>query len=710
MFWGGGKNECSPRTAPLCAAAAIAAIAAIATLTAAAWRPPLAHADGGSSARNNPSASAPDQPPATPRAYAQRILRALADRHANNWVRYWQARADCAAARRAHAAAPLDRVLLTLTAAICAHIDARLGVNPADYPPRGEERGEGLLLNEPDAAAGYTLFSLWGATRTVYLIDPLGRIAHTWHVNFNPQKRRFINHAKLLDNGNLMIMANHRILEIDPRGSIVRLYRGGGHHDFLKMPNGNALILFQARKSREEAIAAGANPEFVSEIGLLYDYILEVRPTDANGGKRVRVWEWSVWDHLIQDFDPTKPNYGAIAEHPELIDLNYLLETLNKSHRAGELTHINAIDYNPALDQIMLSPRHYSELWIIDHSATTEEARGHSGGNGGMGGDLLYRWGNPRAYGQGDAADQRLFWQHHTHWIPPGLPGAGNILVFNNGSEFSDHWRGYSSIDEIVPPVDGYRYRRDPNSPYPPAEPAWTYAAPTPEDFNAGHISGAQRLPNGNTLIADGPAGTIFQVTPDGRTVWKYIVPRHYHISLWQESGAPARLTHGNAADEPSPTIKNDIYRAYWYPPDHPGLQYLDLAPGEYLEDTPDLFDWALDAILAGDFGERLADAHFDIYIYENILIYLKRHCAEEDTQAPFFLNSFPADARHLPARWRERGFEGRSFNFGGNNVHSVGDWCIAITSLPSYPIERVSAGQYTDEGRVWQAEITLNE
>ena len=261
--------------------------------------------------------------------------------------------------------------------------------------PRGEDRSVGLLLNEPGAALGYTLFT-GSRNGDVFLLDPLGRVAHSWHIDTT------LSHAKLLDNGNLLANVWNTVLEFDQDANILWQYVGIRlHHDFLKMPNGNALLLGKKRKTREQVIAAGGNPQFVHKGGLEYDYLVEVRPTGASGGDVV--WEWSVWDHLVQDFDPTKPNYGAIAEHPELIDINFLLESISKHrpHSREDWLHTNSVDYNPELDQIMLSPRHFSELRIIDHSATTEEARGHSGGNSGMGGDLLYRWGTPRAYGHG---------------------------------------------------------------------------------------------------------------------------------------------------------------------------------------------------------------------------------------------------------------------------------------------------------------------
>jgi hypothetical protein len=186
--------------------------------------------------------------------------------------------------------------------------------------------------------------------------------------------------------------------------------------------------------------------------------------------------------------------------------------------------HSNAVSYNAEFDQVMLSVLEFSEIWIIDHSTTTAEAAGHSGGRQGKGGDLLYRWGNPRAYRAGTTKDQRLFGQHNAHWIPKGLPGEGHVLVFNNGRRRIGG--AYSSVDELVLPVDADgRYAHKPGEAFGPDQPIWSYAAPKRADFYAEFISGAHRLPNGNTFICSGPNGTIFEVTPEKDVVWKYVNP-----------------------------------------------------------------------------------------------------------------------------------------------------------------------------------------
>ena len=444
----------------------------------------------------------------------------------------------------------------------------------------------GLILNEPEAFEGYTLFSklrrnyhrvVRGGGDTIYLIDNWGREVHRWELQVRTQ------FAKLLENGNLLTLAytdqGLYVREVDRNGDILSdCIQGRPHHDFLKMPNGNVLLLSKQHKTPEEVIAAGANPEFIGPRGLMAPHIVEARITGLASCEIV--WEWSAWDHLIQDFDPSKANYGAVAEHPELIDLNFHLSEVHGSRDPSDWIHSNGIDYNPELDQVMLSPSNFSEMWIIDHSTTRAEAAGSRGGNSGKGGDLLYRWGNPRAYRAGTLDDQQLFRPHNPQWIPPGRPGAGNILIFNNGIRESP--RDYSSVDEIVPPVDGANYRLDPGVAYAPAEPVWTYADPT--TFFARYISGTQRLPNGNTLICDGVHGTLFEVTPAGKTVWKYVNPMTISGPLRQGEPVPTvQLRSGVEAPA------NQVYRAYRYAPDYPGLQGLDLTPGGPIElyDTP---------------------------------------------------------------------------------------------------------------------------
>ena len=461
---------------------------------------------------------------------------------------------------------------------------------PAGDPPAPVETPLGLTLNAPGAADGYTLLFPFD-TDTVYLLDARGRAAYSWAAPLGLDGVHF----QLLENGNLLGMlrrgerGSRTVAEIAPDGGVVWRYTQRGlHHDLLQLPNGNLLLLAQARKTQSEALAAGANPELVTPLGLDYDYLLEVQPVGDNGGEIV--WRWSAWDHLVQDFDPAKPNYGRPANHPERIDLNYGLEALRRYDLLpdSDWLHANGLSYHPERRQIMLTVRHFSEFWIIDHSTTTEEAAGSKGGAGGKGGDLLYRWGNPRAYGRGEPADQQLFWPHHAHWIAPGLPGAGRALVFNNGVEFYGYERWHSSADELALPVDGDGYRTEAGAPYPPAGPAWSYAA-APPDWWYSHIrSGAQRLPNGNTLITDGSKGVIFQVTPAGERVWEYVNSVLMDgRRLRQGDPVPVRYTratpYGLAA-----LWMNTIYRAYWYPPDYPGLQKLALAPaGPPVEGPP---------------------------------------------------------------------------------------------------------------------------
>jgi hypothetical protein len=455
--------------------------------------------------------------------------------------------------------------------------DRKSGDGPAkSEPPKKAKLG--LITNDPRALPGYTLLSPMN-NKNVYLLDNEGRAVHQWNLETKSHHCSY-----LLPNGHLLRPADlggreksfgggpapiPRVQEYTWDGELVWDFtlfsdKQCPHHDVCKMPNGNVLMIVWEKKTVEECIAAGRKPELVSKY-VLPDSIIEVKPTGKDSGEIV--WEWHLWDHLIQDHDPSKANYGVVADHPELVDINYVaepppppgaskdaakkggadaakaepakkkadtdaLKTIGyvgtaaaRSQRVNpDWTHVNSVDYNAELDQIMLSTPEFSEIWIIDHGTTTEEAAGHTGGRRGKGGDLLYRWGNPAVYRAGGKEDKKLFFQHNAHWIPKGLPGEGHVLVYNNGRGRSDG--NYSSVDELVLPLgeDGL-YTREVGKPYGPDGPVWSYSAPNKSDFFSSFISGAHRLPNGNTMICSGGNGTLFEVTPDKQIVWKYVNP-----------------------------------------------------------------------------------------------------------------------------------------------------------------------------------------
>jgi len=320
---------------------------------------------------------------------------------------------------------------------------------------------------------GQIIYAPMYSTST-YLRDGTGSLNHTWSSTFFPGVMvRWLGDGKILRTirvgvgpGGGGAGGGVQIVEWDGTVDWDYRYNSDGvlsHHDVQMLPNGNVLLIAWETKSRTECIAAGRNPSHVTTQGLMPDHIIEVKPTGPTSGDIV--WEWHVWDHLIQDYDSSKANYGVVADHPELVDINYVTSSQQ------DLMHTNSIDYNAQFDQIVISVRYYSEIWVIDHSTTTEEAAGHTGGNSGKGGDLLYRWGNPQAYDRGTSSDRKLFEQHDTNWIDEGFPGEGDILIFNNGVG-----RQYSTVDEIVPPVDEYgEYYLAPGSAYGPTAQTWIY-------------------------------------------------------------------------------------------------------------------------------------------------------------------------------------------------------------------------------------------
>ena len=273
----------------------------------------------------------------------------------------------------------------------------------------------GLFLNDSLSFNGYTLFSPSSNTNA-FLIDNCGFQVNMWTTNFRPGLSCY-----LLEDGNLLRTARiANNFSAGGSGGRIELYDWNSnllwgydyssaayqqHHDVEYLPNGNILILAWEVYTDTEAIDAGRNPANVGS-AIWSEHIIEIEPVGTDQANVV--WEWHLWDHLVQDFDPTKANFGVVADHPELLDIN-----LNSSINPDWI-HLNALDYNPDLDQIVFCSRILDEIFIIDHSTTTAEAAGHTGGNSGKGGDFLWRWGNPQNYDRGNMNDQRLWGQHNS--------------------------------------------------------------------------------------------------------------------------------------------------------------------------------------------------------------------------------------------------------------------------------------------------------
>ncbi len=362
---------------------------------------------------------------------------------------------------------------------------------------------------------------------TAYAIDLAGNVVHSWPGTQHPGLASY-----MAPNGDFvrsLALSNPPGAGGGNGGGIERVSWDGqllwsfqyssstvhSHHDFALMPNGNVLMIAFESIGSAGAIALGRNPALVNS-AFWADHVIEIEP-DGNGGATI-VWEWHLLDHLVQQFNAGRPDFDLPSNRPERVDINFPASTVGSS---GDWTHCNGIDYNAELDQIVLSSRSLNEIWIIDHSTTTLEAAGSTGGLRGRGGDLLYRWGNAQAYGRGTAADQTLFGQHDCQWIAEDRPGAGNLLIFNNGT--GRPAGPFSSADEIATPLNGAgTYDLVAGQAFGPAAALWSGTHPNPTSFYSPTTSGCERQPNGNTLMVEGNTGFFIEIDMAGTLVWSW--------------------------------------------------------------------------------------------------------------------------------------------------------------------------------------------
>ncbi len=323
------------------------------------------------------------------------------------------------------------------------------------------------------------------------------------------------NDAELLSDGNLLVALTvenpaysfggfgGRMAIISPKGQILWDYTYSdeinlSHHDIEMLPNGNVLFLAWEKVDGSYLKRMGYTGSYEK---IFVEKVLEINP-DSN----TIVWEWNVKDHFIQDQNPELEKFGQISDNPGKVDINYE-DALKHGSYDGDIFHANALEYDEKKDLIFLSVNFFSEVWVIDHSTTTEEAASASGGNFNRGGDLVYRFGNPEAFKT--AGDRTLFHNHN----PNIIPGENNLLIYSNGLlGINDQ----SIVYEFSLPEE---YDLIPDN-YSGPKINWSFSAP---DLFSAKVSGAYRLENGNTLITQGTFG-FWEVTKDGEVVWKYKV------------------------------------------------------------------------------------------------------------------------------------------------------------------------------------------
>ena len=434
------------------------------------------------------------------------------------------------------------------------------------YGEDGTDGGYNLIYphNQPDA----------------FLLDMCGNVVHTWE---NEESLRPGNVIYLLENSD--VITTYR--PADFSGDAI--WAGGGgatvarktwdneliwsftrndsayrlHHDVEPLSNGNVLVIAWEKHDSLDCVESGRDTTNLTSGGMWSEVVWEISPNDDMGADII--WEWAAWDHLIQDFDSTKSNYGVIAQNIDKIDINFG----SGLQAAPDWLHMNSIDYDPYSHHIMLSTPTFCEIWLIDKGITSS-------------GELKWRWGNPAAYDHGDSTDQKLYFQHHAHWLYFALdtsnPDYGKVGVFNNRVPLDTNFT--SSVNTLNPVYNEYEneFTLDSESgTYLPNDFDWTFMSPEPSDLYSNIVSSFQRLNNGNSLICSGKTGDTREYTQDGDLVW------HYKTPLLNTAGIASPVSQGTLLNP----FQNLTFRAARYPVDYQGLDGIELVAEGPIELNP---------------------------------------------------------------------------------------------------------------------------
>jgi hypothetical protein len=350
-------------------------------------------------------------------------------------------------------------------------------------------QGEGGLLSEgfdkgtrvykPDKCwNGYTMVPYENGM--IVIVDMKGNVVHSWDVG--------TERARPLENGNVVVMKVTKVVEYNWDGEVVweckvpgGPYREIGypspgiiHHDLQRLSNGNTILIYHEEVPEEyKKVIKDPVRRSTQVIG---DCILEV-----NKEKEI-VWQW----HTHQG-----------------LDLNEDSSLRAREGRHYDWTHTNTVSVLPEnkwYDQghkefkpgnVMICPRQLDEIYIIDRDTK----------------DVVWRYRGEYLGGISRA--------HEPYMIEKGLPGAGNIIMFDNGTDRRIHNRDEKGEDvEITVILEINPVTK---------QIVWMYE--DGENFYSAVQGTQQRLPNGNTFICESTQGRLLEVTYAGEIVWEYVMP-----------------------------------------------------------------------------------------------------------------------------------------------------------------------------------------
>ena len=358
--------------------------------------------------------------------------------------------------------------------------------------------------------SGYIL-AIENGKQTCYLIDHTGQKLRTWNFDLPLGQDIELAHDGSLyglfqvpdPNEDITFGGKSGLVrKIDKMNNVVWEFRISSqdeitHHDLELMPNGNVLVLVWQRKKKEDLADLG----YITDRDIFMEKIVEINPESNQ-----IVWKWESWDHIIQDRNPAHPTYGDPKTSRNKIDLFYNYQSdYHRFISIGDIMHANGIAYSEEHDVIAISVNFYNEVWFIDHSTSTHEAKLSEGGNFNLGGDLLYRFGNPGTYS--DPTPKIFDFNHHPSFVRSS--NEYHLLIFNNNAgakrskvmEFELPVFSNTLLNESPNPRKVFEYSND--------------------ELYFDIIGGAVRLPNGNTLICEGDYG-FWEVNDQGQLLWKY--------------------------------------------------------------------------------------------------------------------------------------------------------------------------------------------